>query len=125
MTHIYNQHRAAFAHVAAYVILHNGERVATIAFKYPRDGAGRLYAYVHWTGLPMVRGYANGFGYDKPSAACASASAKMSSTKTKPFYHVEGTTAEFGAFCAALGKNDGYYWHDNLRSAGFIVLQAV
>lgn len=76
MSDIYDQHRAAFANVSAYVILRGGERVATIAFKFPRDGAGRLYAYVHWIGVPMVRGFAAGGGYDKRSAAVADAAQK-------------------------------------------------
>ena len=73
MPDIYDQHKAAFPSVSAYVVLHNGERVATIAFKHPRDGSGRLYAYVHWLGVEMVRGFAGGYGYDKHSAACADA----------------------------------------------------
>lgn len=56
MTKIYEQHDAAFSRVSAYVVARNGERVATIAFKFPADGAGRLWAYVHWLGLEMVRG---------------------------------------------------------------------
>jgi hypothetical protein len=120
MTNIYDQHKAAFANVAAYVVLHNGERVATIAFKYPRDGAGRLYAYVHWFGTEMVRGYAGGGGYDKHSAACADAARKIKGGDMR------GRMEEAAdAFVAELGKNDGYYWHDNLRNAGFTVLQAV
>lgn len=129
MTNIYDQHRAAFANVSAYVVLHNGERVATIAFKYPRDGAGRLYAYVHWIGVKMVRGCAGGCGYDKHSAACADSVGRI---KLEPGVWPDGTPhhtpeemAAFDAFRAALSKNDGYYWHDNLRKAGFVVLQAV
>jgi hypothetical protein len=80
MTDIYEQHRKAFENVAAYVIAKDGEQVATVAFKYPRDGAGRLYAYVHWLGLPMVRGYANGMVYDKGSAAVCSASRNIGTT---------------------------------------------
>ena len=73
MSSIYELHDKAFRHVSAYVILLNGERVATVAIKFPADGAGRLYAYVHWIGTPMVRGFAGGYGYDKRSAACADA----------------------------------------------------
>ena len=83
MSSIYEQHAASFANVAAYVILCDGERVATIAFKFPRDGAGRLYAYVHWIGAEMVRGSANGYGYDKRSAACAAAVARNTRRSTR------------------------------------------
>jgi hypothetical protein len=110
----YKQHRAAFASVSAYVVMHGGERVATIALKFPRDGAGRLYAYVNWLGSGMVRGFAAGGGYDKTSAACASAARKM-----PPGADIEN------AFIAALAKDDGYGWERNLQSAGFNVWQAV
>lgn len=78
MTTIYQQHDAAFAQVAAYVLLDaKGEQVGKVALKFPRDGAGRLYAYFHLHGVAMVRAYAGGYGYDKRSAAVASAIAKI------------------------------------------------
>lgn len=77
MTDIYDLHDKAFARVSAYVILRSGEKVATVAIKHPADGAGRLYAYVHWLGVPMVRGFAGGYGYDKRSAACADAAKRL------------------------------------------------
>lgn len=134
MTDIYEHHQKAFARVSAYVVLKNGERVATIAFKFPADGAGRLYAYVHWLGIPMVRGYAGGYGYDKRSAAVANAvrkgdlvssvkaradELKIAPTDGRPWHdHV-------AAFVDALEKGSGSYWNDRLTSAGFTVLQAV
>jgi len=122
MTDIYDQHRASFANVAAYVVLKDGERVATVAFKYPRDGAGRLYAYVHWIGSPMVRGFAAGGGYDKATAACSSAANRMS--QFNPF-NTDKAAADADAFAYAMIKDDGYGWDHNLRQAGFTVLQAV
>lgn len=115
MTNIYDQHTAAFKNVSAYVILKDGERVATIAFKFPADGAGRLYAYVHWFGIPMVRGFANGYGYDKKSAAVEDAVDKL---------------PEFGSgghleFKKALSNIGGNSWENSLRDAGFTVFQAV
>lgn len=121
MTDIYQQHDAAFAHVSAYVVMHKGERVATIAFKFPRDGAGRLYAYVHWLGLEMVRGYAGGFGYDKRSAACASAACRLQHKSCAENYSALG----FGLFWQTLAKDGGQTWNSALREAGFDVLQAV
>lgn len=73
MSDIYDQHSRAFARVSAYVIMNGADRVGTVAIKFPADGAGRLYAYVHIHGAPMVRGWAGGGGYDKRSAAVASA----------------------------------------------------
>jgi hypothetical protein len=128
-TNIYDQHRAAFAQVSAYVILWEGARVATVAIKYPRDGAGRLYAYVHWLGEPMVRGWASGYGYDKRSAACASAARRLSLPQGQwpdgsPHY-TAAQIADFNAFRAALAKDDGQGWTRNIESAGFVVYQAV
>lgn len=112
MSDIYEQHRAAFANVAAYVILDGaGERVATIAFKFPKDGAGRLYAYVHWLGSPMVRGFARGFGYDKRSAACSHAAIQIKGARDE--------------FVLALQRGDSSTWDAELRREGFTVLQAV
>lgn len=114
-TSIYDQHAAAFRNVSAYVILKNNERVATIAFKHPKDGAGRLYAYVHWLGTEMVRGHAGGYGYDKRTAACASAINKMQHDGNEPQ----------SLFVRALAQDSGKHWDDQLRDAGFVVLQAV
>lgn len=111
---IYVQHQAAFKHVSAFVITHNGERVATIAFKFPRDGAGRLYVYVHWLGTPMVRGWAGGYGYDKMSAACEHAMRRKNAWgDIDPAFH------------SALANDGGSTWDTRLRNAGFDVLQAV
>lgn len=121
---IYDQHRSAFSSVSAYIVFLNNAKVATIAFKYPRDGAGRLYAYVHWLGVPMVRGFASGGGYDKHSAACAHASSKIPASD--PIHDDLTTNKENQSrFIQALSLDDGFGWDRNLRSAGFEVLQAV
>jgi hypothetical protein len=123
MSDIYTKHAAAFRNVAAYVIMRGSERVATIAFRFPADGASRLYAYVHWIGEPMVRGFAGGGGYDKRSAACASAAQKMAklySATSRLEDH-----AAYNMFRAELSKDDGKEWHNRLRDAGFEVFQAV
>jgi len=115
---IYDQHRAAFSNVSAYVVMHAGERVATVAIKYPRDGAGRLYAYVHWLGVPMVRGFAGGGGYDKRTAACASAARKLP----------EGYAAaadDYRRFVDVMRADGGLDWNTALTGAGFTVFQAV
>lgn len=121
---IYDKHRAAFRNVSAYVILKNGERVATIAFKFPKDGASRLWAYVHWLGVPMVRGYAGGYGYDKMTAACASAARRIPALDVDSITHVERRKDQ-EAFITALEQDGGHNWDTTLRNAGFDVLQAV
>lgn len=124
MPNIYDQHRATFSQVSAFVILHNGERVATIAFKFPRDGAGRLYAYVHYIGLVMARGYAGGGGYDKRSASASAAARKID--QEAPGHWTMEKSSNARAFLQALAHgDDGHGWEENLRKAGFTVLQAV
>lgn len=126
MTDVYDQHRASFSNVSAYAVVRNGERVANISFKFPRDGAGRLYAYVHWLGSEMVRGFAGGYGYDKRSAACANAARKITGNELKRAnrtdYHDQ---PHFAAFLTAMEKDGGEHWDNALRNAGFDVWQVI
>ena len=128
MTDIYDQHKAAFASVSAFVILDaTGERVATVAIKFPRDGAARLYAYVHLIGTEMVRGHANGYGYDKRSAAVDSA---ISHIKLTERFNSSGPysvaiAAHMKALKGAALEMNGNDWTRALEKAGFRVVQAV
>jgi hypothetical protein len=112
MPDIYGQHRAAFSSVSAYVVLHEGKMVATVAFKYPRDGAGRLYCYLHVLGTAMVRGWASGGGYDKESAAFCACLSKLpnDAPHCESFKYV---------------RDNGYGWGLELKARGYKVLQAV
>jgi len=123
---IYEQHKAAFSQVSAFVIIDptTGGRVATVAIKFPRDGAGRLYAYVHWVGLEMVRGFASGGGYDKRTAAVASAAQKLplgldaeTGVRVDPMHH-------YNDFKRAAEKDGGEDWTRAVEKAGFVVIQA-
>lgn len=121
MSSIYVQHDKSFSSVAAFVIAKDGKRVATIAIKFPKDGAGRLYAYVHWIGEEMVCGSASGYGYDKRSAAVADAAREL---ETK--YHQPGVRDHNQIpFMNELRKDDGYDWNHRLQAVGFDVWQAV
>ena len=118
MTNIYDQHRAAFQNVSAYCVVDKaGNRVASIAFKYPRDGAGRLYAYVHIFGGPMTRGFAAGGGYDKHSAAVLDAIAKIKPADYRP------GAADVTTFKRMVDCGDT--WDRQLRECGYQVFQAV
>jgi hypothetical protein len=129
---VYDQHRASFAQVSAYVILNQeGRNLGKIALKFPRDGAGRLLAYVHFLGEPMVRGFAGGYGYDKASASIADAARKMTASLPEGCY-ADGTPhytseerAEYARLVAAMREDSGSHWDSALRAAGFRVLQAV
>lgn len=105
--------------VSAFIITRDGKRVATVAFKFPKADASRLYAYVHFIGAPMVRGSANGYGYDERSAAVADA--------VKPFLKsVPGDgLAKHWAFGLTLSQDDSQDWTRALENAGFTVRQAV
>lgn len=70
---IYQKHDAAFPLISAGSLVINGIQKGTIAFKFPKDGTGRLSCYLHLFGYPMVIGTASGYGYDKKSAALESA----------------------------------------------------
>ncbi|WP_342361390.1 hypothetical protein [Terrarubrum flagellatum] len=121
MTDIYQQHDKAFARVSAYVVMKDGKRVATIALNHPRDGAGRLWAYVHWIGSPMVRGFATGYGYDKRTAAVAKA---VRATWKEMRLAAKAGDPDYD-FYAACEKDSGWSWETMLERAGFTVLQAV
>lgn len=116
MADIYDQHQAAFNQVAAFCIFEENVLRARVAIKYPRDGAGRQYAYVHWLGSPMVRGFASGGGYDKNSACVADAARKIESNTTD---------ASRVAFIQAARRDSGRNWQRELEKAGFTVFQAV
>lgn len=107
------------ATVAGFIVLDKArEHVATVRFMYPRDGAGRLQALIaDWkakrpaadngepdfeTWTPWQYGAANGYGYDKHTAA------------------VSGMTV-----AGYKLRDGGERWDSQLRNAGFDVLQAV
>lgn len=129
---IYDLHKAAFSNVSAYIVMKEQERIATIAFKYPKDGAGRLYCYLHIIGLEMVRDYAGGYGYDKHSAAFQHACDKIKPYKLDPELthesyklHADGLNALMEEFQKIAKEMGGKDWDNALRGAGYSVFQAV
>lgn len=124
MSDIYELHSKAFDRVSAFVILRDGEKVATVSIKYPADGAARLYAYVHWIGLRMVRGMATGFGYDKRSAAVGDALGHLKADNPPSGVETEGAM-RFAEFCDCRAAMDGLDWTRAIERAGFVVMQAV
>lgn len=118
---IYDQHDKAFASVSAFAIVRNG--VANIAFKFPRDGAGRLKCFVHWLGTEMLPGTANGYGYDKRTAATANAITRAHKAKHALMFAEPGSPME--AFALALARDASDSWDAALRKAGFDVWQVL
>lgn len=115
-SNIYDKHRAAFSRVTAAALVKSGNQIGTIAFKYPADGAGRLYCYLHIHGEEMVRGSASGYGYDKAGAAFESA---VSAAIAKPENSLCRCLLEG---CDNIG---GVSWADALRQAGIDVFMAI
>jgi hypothetical protein len=127
MTDIYEQHDRAFARVEAFALVRNRHQAGKIAFKFPADGAGRLWAYVHLYGFPMVRGFASGGGYDKRTAACADAARKLIGLAVG-FDHDNGEyfkERHGPELIEALRHDGGFSWETMLRREGFEVWRAI
>lgn len=117
MSNVYTQHDKAFANVSAFVVCRDGERLATIAFKF----GTAVTVYVHWIGVEMVKAVAKGGGYDRQSAACGTAAKRI----PDDIRGVDAHPVLREAFIDALHDKDGRRWDDRLRDAGFQVFQAV
>ena len=66
---VYQKFESSFSNVSAYVIMKDGEHIANITLKYPKDSMGRLQCYIHIFGTEMQNSFAGGYGYDKTSHA--------------------------------------------------------
>lgn len=70
MTQVYEQNEKHMALVKAYAIINDkGEQVGLMNCKYPKDGMGKLYVYLHLFGSTMKVATASGCGYDKLGTA--------------------------------------------------------
>lgn len=118
MADIYEQHRNAFANVAAYVVTKGDDQIATVAFKFAKSGL-RTTCYLHVLGAQMVRAYASGGGYDKQSAAVHSAVSRVIAHDGDV-----RTIQRLGMIRDAVTDN-GSSWDQDLRRVGFFVWQAV
>lgn len=67
---VYDQNAKHFALVRAYVIVNEqGEQVGLMNCKYPKDGMGKLYVYLHLFGSTMKVVSVSGCGFDKLGTA--------------------------------------------------------
>ena len=74
MTTVYDKFDKHFAQTSAWVIVNEqGEQVGKMAAKYPKDGMGKLYLYLHLYGSGMVQVSVSGWGFDKLSVAIQNA----------------------------------------------------
>ena len=120
MKTVYEQFDAAFGRVAAYTLHREGRFIGRIAFKYPQDGAGRLYCYAQVWGGPMTRASVSGGGYDKATAAAHNAVHGLRDPDRDP-----STAADLAAVQAALSSDGGRRWTDQLLAQGIRVCQAI
>lgn len=112
---VYEQFDAATRYIGAYAIFKGAWPVGRVVLKYPKDGAGRLYAYVQVWGAPMVRGWASGYGYDKATAAVASAAIHLDETHTDP----DTMWKTIGEWRSMRGAGES--WDEQLRALGYTV----
>lgn len=74
MTTVYDKFDKHFTLVSAWVIVNEqGDQVGKMAAKYPKDGMGKLYLYLHLHGSKMVQVSVSGCGFDKLSVAICNA----------------------------------------------------
>ena len=99
---VYQKHDSAFALVSAGALVINGEQKGTVAFKFPKDGQGRLSCYLHLFGYQMTVGTAGGYGYDKKSAALESACRLLSDACLLEFPNLVKFDCKGNDFQAAL-----------------------
>lgn len=121
MVDIYQKHDRAFNNCEAFVIAKNGERVAKVAFKI----GNAVTAYVHWLGLEMTFGTANGGGYDRRSAACSAAAIKAIKAHMPEDREATQADSYRATFFRVLRDTDCGTWESDLRAAGFDVWSAL
>ncbi len=128
---IRNWYRRAFRGVKAYAILDRttAAHVANVTIKYPEDGAGRVYVYLHVIGLPLVRGSATGGGYDKAAAAMERAAAAVKEPPPEKIEQVYHCTADRHRRTIRAAMEDrskeGHIWQDRLQDVGYTVLPVI
>ena len=128
-TNIYDQHDKHFSHVRAVAIMKGKEHFANVTFKYPKDGAGRVYCYFHIIGLEMVRDFASGYGYDKTTAACEAAVCKLRAPELDDTYGCEklhkAQTRHVQRVQHIFKDIGGKDWERVLRDAGYTVINVL
>lgn len=113
MSKVYDNLDKATKHISASVILKDGEVKGRIIVKYPKDGAGRLYVFIHEYGLECLQGMASGYGYDKTGAAISDA-----------YQQWEKGNSDIGAelYRAIEPVTYNGEWQNVLRKAGYDVV---
>ena len=118
----------AFNLVSAYVVMDQDtmQPIAKIALKYPKDGAGRVNAYIHIIGMEVQHGYAGGYGYDKRTASIISAASNCDAflNDAENCRNVNDRQKQFIDLLLSDEAQGGWQEVINHKN-GFIVIQAV
>lgn len=113
MKTIYEQFDKAFSKISAYAILDaTGSHIGKAAFKL--GNTGRVTCYFQVMGSRMVKGWADGYGYDKINAAAQDAVSKLTDN-----------TPTITTIMQALAKDTGYDWKRELENSGFKVISVI
>jgi hypothetical protein len=117
----------AFKSVSAFIVLDQDtkETIAKIALKHPKDGAGRLYAFIHIIGMEIQQGYAGGYGYDKQTAGIINAAENcLVYVTTNENCNVNKKQLDFITLLSSTKAQSGWKEVINEKN-GFIVIQVI
>lgn len=128
MSNIYDIYEKAIGNTAGWVLIKDGVVKGKVVFRYPRDGMGKLWAYVHFFGLRMERGSCSGCGYDKHPFAVRNALQKIQPVEryehgNKEYY--EETDKEIARIVEAFNKYDGNSFDNTFRDLGYTCQRVV
>lgn len=115
---VYQKFESAFSNVSAYAILKDGEHVANITLKYPKDGMGRLQCFMHILGNEMQNAFVSGCGYDKQSAVIHKTAKQYKEfISYNPEYKVKPSALELLELLSSYEASNG--WDGVLYKSGF------
>ena len=115
---IYEAFDATTRNLSAYAIFGGANSVGRVIFTRARSGC-RTTCWLQIWGAPMVKGIANGGGYDKDSAAFIHAADKLRIERDD-----DAKAAEYlSAFSGVL--DNGRRWKDQLEEVGYTVQHVI
>lgn len=118
---VYVQFDAAFSKISAYVVFKGAENVGRVVFKY----GNRAHCYAQVWGAPMAHAHASGYGYDKTTAACEVAIARIALRPDSCATPAAPVLRHLAAWQAAMKGKDGETWRRRLEDAGYTVAHAI
>lgn len=127
-TATHNQYDKATSRLAVFVLADKEkEIIGNILASYPKDGAGNLTVFIRILGLPLVRGKAGGYGYDKLGAAMYEAGLALNNRITAmEKENLRGPELlSLGRRIAESLAQDQTNWKGNLGKAGIFLAQII